>query len=226
MRALILAGGYGQRLKPLTDNIPKCLVKVQNKSLLKLWYEKLISIGINEIYYNSHYKHEMVNKFVNDHNLKMINLHEEKLLGTGGTIYNNLNKFITDDLLVLHCDNFTKDELDNFIFTHKSRPKHCEITIYSFKTDYPESCGILLSKDNIVYGINEKIKGVKGNLANGAIYLFSKKSLNTIRQIKNVTNDIVLDILPIFYKKIFIHRSEEKFIDIGTYENLEKANLF
>ena len=74
MRALILAGGYGQRLKPLTDNIPKCLVKVQNKSLLKLWYEKLISIGINEIYYNSHYKHEMVNKFVNDHNLKMINL--------------------------------------------------------------------------------------------------------------------------------------------------------
>ena len=83
MRALILAGGYGQRLKPLTDNIPKCLVKVQNKSL-KLWYEKLISIGINEIYYNSHYKHEMVNKFVNDHNLKMINLHEEKLLGTGG----------------------------------------------------------------------------------------------------------------------------------------------
>ena len=112
----------------------------------------------------------------------MINLHEEKLLGTGGTIYNNLNKFITDDLLVLHCDNFTKDELDNFIFTHKSRAKHCEITIYSFKTDCPESCGILLSKDNIVYGINEKIKGKRRIYKWCNIFIF-KKSLNTIRQI-------------------------------------------
>lgn len=226
MRALILAGGYGERLKPLTNNIPKCLVKVQNKPLLEFWYYKLKEIGYSEIYYNSHFKHELVNDFVKRKNLSLINIYEKELLGTGGTLLNNLNKFINQDLLVLHCDNYTKDNLNNFLMSHNNRPNSCELTLYTFKTDYPEQCGIIESNNNIVHNIKEKVKGVNGNLANGAIYIFSKESLNKLLTFQKGFKDIVIDLLPAFFNKIYIYRSTYKFIDIGTHENLQKANLF
>lgn len=226
MRALLLAGGYGKRLRPLTNTIPKCLIKVKEVTLLESWYQKLKKNNIDDIYCNSHYLHQTVADFISKKKLIMNNLYEKKLLGTGGTMIRNLEKFIDQELIVIHCDNYTKDDLKSFIKLHESRPKNCLVTIFSFITDYPEQCGIIQENNNIVTNIFEKVKGVNGNLANGAIYLFSKDALKFINENLPKAKDIILDILPHFFNKIYLYKTNKRFTDIGTHENLYKANLF
>ena len=64
MKALLLAAGFGTRLKPLTNFIPKCLVRIKNKPLLDIWVENLINIGINSIRINTHYLSNIVSAHI------------------------------------------------------------------------------------------------------------------------------------------------------------------
>ena len=93
LRALLLAAGFGKRLRPLTLNTPKCLVKVNEKPILEEWIEKLESIRTQKVIINTHYLHEKVNQFLKTQKFRNINIdifHEQKLLGTAGTlIYNH-----------------------------------------------------------------------------------------------------------------------------------------
>ena len=95
MKALILAAGYGKRLRPLTNNVPKCLVKIGKKSLLQIWLEKLEKQGIKEFLINTHYKSEKVERFIKKSKFakKVKLVYEKKILGTGGTLYKNLDFF-------------------------------------------------------------------------------------------------------------------------------------
>ena len=93
MKALILSGGYGKRLQPITNNLPKCLVEINNKPILLHWLEKLSRIGIKEFLINSHYLHNEVENFVNKYSNKFnIKLkYEKELLGTAGTLIQNID---------------------------------------------------------------------------------------------------------------------------------------
>ena len=81
MKALILSGGYGKRLRPITNKKPKCLIEINKKPILQHWLEKLSNIGIKEFLINSHYLHDQVAEFINK-NLNMYNItlvYEKKL---------------------------------------------------------------------------------------------------------------------------------------------------
>ena len=122
MKALILSGGYGKRLRPITYNIPKCLIEINNKPILQHWLEKLTNIGIKDFLINSHYLHDQVEEFVhknlNKYNIKLV--YEKKLLGTGGTLINNLNFFNGEECFLVHCDNYCEDNLYDFISLPKA----------------------------------------------------------------------------------------------------------
>ena len=70
MRAILLAGGYGKRLKPITNKVPKCLVKINKIPLLEIWIKKLQKAKINEVLINTHYLSEEVERFVKKKNLR------------------------------------------------------------------------------------------------------------------------------------------------------------
>ena len=93
MNALILAAGYGKRLKPITNEIPKCLVKIKDKILLNIWLENLLSAGIKKILINTHHLADKVENFVRDssHSKKIKIAREKTLLGTAGTLNANIN---------------------------------------------------------------------------------------------------------------------------------------
>ena len=95
MRALLLAGGLGLRLRPLTNTIPKCLARIKDKILLEIWIDKLINIGIEKILVNTHYLPEKVEEVIalNKHNQKIEIINEPILLGTGKTIIQNNHFF-------------------------------------------------------------------------------------------------------------------------------------
>ncbi len=68
MKALILAAGYGKRLRPITKNIPKCLVKIKNKPILNYWIENLIKYKFKNILVNTHYKKLLIMFFTYNSN--------------------------------------------------------------------------------------------------------------------------------------------------------------
>ena len=90
-KALLLAGGMGTRLKPLTDSIPKCLVPIGGKPLLAYWLESLSKAGVERILINTHYLSEQVIAFCKQSQYSQLLdlVHESALLGTAGTIRAN-----------------------------------------------------------------------------------------------------------------------------------------
>ena len=87
MKAMILAAGYGTRLKPLTEKIPKALIKIYDKPLLELVIRKLIATGVKEIIINVHHFAEQIEDFLNTENNFGIHIElskESEILGTGG----------------------------------------------------------------------------------------------------------------------------------------------
>ncbi len=227
MKALILAAGYGTRLKPITENIPKCLVEIKGKPLLDIWIENLVKIGINSILINTHYLSEIVHQHLNKNTFyhKLLIKHEPVLLGTGGTLLKNIDFFDDEEGFLIHADNYCNDDLTLMIDAHKKRPKDCLITILVFDTDDPSSCGIIETNfDGVVINFFEKVKNPPSNLANGAIYLLSKEAIDIIKKNFDGKSDFITEILMSFIGKIYVYKTKKPFIDIGTIENLNKAN--
>jgi mannose-1-phosphate guanylyltransferase len=226
MNALILAAGFGTRLKPLTNKIPKCLVPIKGTPLLELWLEQLSLLKVNKIILNTHYLSDQVSDFISDSKYNNIckAINEKYLLGTAGTLLKNIDQFLDDDCILLHADNYTKTDLNNLVIAHQNRPVHCLITILVFKTNNPSSCGIVELKDNVVVNLHEKIPNPPGNIANGAIYILSKDALRNIKNDFPNAKDFVNDILIHFIGRIYSYYTNEIFLDIGTPENYLKAN--
>lgn len=226
MNVLLLSAGYGTRLKEITTKIPKCLVRIGKEAIIDIWLNKLKKIHLNRIFINTHYKHKLVEKHLKD-NIKNFNieiLYEEKLLGTAGTLYENLNDFKYNDLMVIHCDNFTNFDLNDLINAHKKRPKKCEISMLTFKTSKPTQSGIVITdKNKILKEYYEKPDCPPGNIANAAIYILSKKFLNEKYSEFGGYKDFASEVIPKLTNKIFTYKTDDFFIDIGDTTSLNIA---
>ena len=105
-KAMILAAGYGKRMLPLTENIPKPLIKVGSKNLLERSIDLLLKVGIDELIINTHYLSEEIKNFLKTKNYEIsINItQEQELLDTGGGILNATKKFGNNPFFVLNPD--------------------------------------------------------------------------------------------------------------------------
>lgn len=227
MRALLLAAGFGTRLRPVTNETPKCLVEINQKPLLSYWFDILNSASIDKILVNTHYLPEKVNEFINTSacNSKVKIVFEKTLLGTGGTILKNKDFFQQNSFLVAHADNLTLFNLEDFITAHNIRPKFVEITMMTFDTDAPSTCGIVeIEKNNIVVQFHEKVSNPPGNKANAAVYIFEPTIIKFIEKLGKEVVDISTEVLPFFMGKIQIFHNSKYHRDIGNIESLRLAN--
>ncbi|WP_242618743.1 nucleotidyltransferase family protein [Alteromonas sp. KUL49] len=224
---MLLAAGFGTRLKPLTDNTPKCLVPINGRPLLDYWLDMLsTSPHVSEIFINTHYLSEQVEKHLNDHWAHLSNLtvwYEEILLGTGGTIRAHIPELADDDVMVIHADNLSSFDLKNFIEHHNNRPTHCEMSMMLFRTDTPSSCGIVELENNTVTAMHEKVVNPPGNLANGAVYIFSPKVIDWLST--TAFCDISNDVIPMLLGKITAWTNTRYHRDIGTPESYTQAQI-
>ena len=109
---MILAAGFGKRMLPLTDKIPKPLLKVNNISLLKNVIDFLFKIGCIKIIINTHYKHHLISDFINEfyYSSNILISHEENILDTAGGVKNAISLFNDENVLVTNSDIFWKKE--------------------------------------------------------------------------------------------------------------------
>lgn len=222
MRALLLAAGLGTRLRPLTNYLPKCLVPIHGRPLLDYWLETLLENGIEQVLINTHYMAPMVKQYLKKSTwLPHITLvHEEKLLGTGGTILENRDFFQDEAFLVAHADNLTIFDFQKFFYQHTVRCSGTEMTMMVFETPDPKSCGIVsLDSRGVVQAFHEKVVNPPGNLANGAVYIFEPLVLEWMAALGKPQLDLSTEVIPNFLGKIFTYYNDLYHRDIGTMES-------
>ena len=230
MKALLLAAGFGTRLKPITDSIPKCLVPIRGIPLLQYWLDNLCPLSqLEEIWINTHYLRNQVEAFIRNSpwRSKVRLLNEPELLGTAGTL-----RTLKDELsvghrpvLVAHADNLSCFDPRQLLLFHETKPKNVEITMMTFETDSPQSCGIVeLDSTGIVQVFHEKVQAPPGNLANAAVYVFDFGVLEFISSLPKKRIDISEDVLPHYMGKIQTFENLCYHRDIGSPESLAKAD--
>lgn len=227
MRAILLAAGLGTRLRPLTNTIPKCLVPIKGEPLLGIWLERLAQAGMGPFLVNTHYLAEQVEAFIaaSPHRKQVRLVHESNLRGTAGTLITNLDFFQGEDGMLIHADNFCLADIRAFVQAHRQRPPECMMTMMTFRTDTPSTCGIVeLDERGVVIGFHEKVANPPGNLANGAVYILSSELLESIGTELHTVKDFSTEVLHRFVGRIYSYQTSEIFLDVGTPESYAKAN--
>ena len=224
--ALMLAAGCGTRLRPYTNNWPKCLMPINSKPLLEYWVIAARQLGAENILVNTHYLADKVQSFLDRPVFMQLvkGVHEPELKGTAGTLRANAQALGDTTVLLVHADNFCQCNFSDFLMFHQtSRPEHCPITMMTFYTQTPSTCGIVeIDGDRVVIGFHEKVKNPPGNLANGAVYLLEPEVLEWICDRPEVT-DFSTQVLPLFIGRIATWHNERTHIDIGSIEALREA---
>ena len=224
---MLLSAGFGTRLRPLTNKIPKCLVKINEESLLINWLNKLEIIGCDEVLINTHYLSSQVDIVIKNWDqkkLKVRTVYEEKLLGTAGTLRKN-SKFFENSLgLLIHADNFTTLDLKKFLKSHYSRQEKCNISMVTFKTNNPCQCGIVeVDQNYVLKNYYEKVRNPPSNIANGALFAFEESFLNYFLSLPISYENFSAQVVPLLKGKIQTYFTNDLFIDIGTPESLKLA---
>lgn len=236
MKALILAAGLGTRLRPLTEKIPKPLVLIGNKPLLQYHFDRLLSLGINDILINSSYLAEQIKDFVSSyqklHTEVRIKLtFEPELLGSAGTLKANADFFQgEDDFLIIYGDNLTNINYNQLIDSHRlKQPALCTIACYEEPNIESKGMVIFDAEGRIQRFIEKpKTEQVVSHYANAGMYVCNKDIFKYLDQFDKIPLDFGHDIFP----KVLIDRVDvlsvylmkEFLLDIGTMDNYEKAN--
>ena len=144
-KAIILAGGLGTRLRPLTDTLPKCLVPIGGRPLLDYWVDRLAEAGVREARVNNHAHADQVRAYVAgvtaSGRLKLVESYEPELLGSAGTIAANADLADGADVVVIiYADNFSDVDLKRMLAFHRSHDD--PFTMLLFRAPNPSACGI------------------------------------------------------------------------------------
>jgi mannose-1-phosphate guanylyltransferase len=226
IKTFLVAAGIGSRLKPLTDIWPKCMMPIRQRPLLEYWLGMLQGAGIEDVLVNCHHHAEVVQEFLAQDQFKewVNSSYEESLLGTAGSVRANSAQFLGCDLLLAHADNWCCCNLSDFINYHQMRrPAETQITMMTFDTDNPSSCGIVeLDQEGVVIGFHEKVQNPPGRLANAAVYILSPEVIEWVANREEAV-DFSLDVLPHFLGKIATWKNDNIHRDIGQVSVLKNA---
>jgi mannose-1-phosphate guanylyltransferase len=203
-------------------------VPIHGQPLLGYWLDRLLDDGIERVLINTHYLPAVVDDFVRtspwSENVDVV--YEALLLGTGGTVLRNRAFFLNAPFMVAHADNLTRFNVQDFIDAHRNRPAGVDITMMTFDTDVPESCGIVeLDAQGIVVGFHEKSPSPPGCRANAAVYIFEPTVIDFLATLNKEVIDLSLEVIPHYLGRMHCFHNADYHRDIGNPESLRLAEL-
>lgn len=224
MKAFILAAGHGTRLRPLTDNLPKCLVPIAGKPMLQIWFEICRATGITDVLINLHAHADQVRDFVVCHagGLRVTLSEEPELLGSAGTLRANRQWLGNDpEFWILYSDVLTNLHLPEVLAQH--RRLSTQATLGVQHVENPRRCGIVTTdQENRITAFVEKPENPTSDLAFAGIMVASPKVCELIPPDK-ASPDIGFDLLPQLVGHMHAYPITDFLIDIGTRETYERA---
>jgi mannose-1-phosphate guanylyltransferase len=229
LRAFLLAAGFGTRLQPLTLRTPKCLMRIGDEVLLGHWLRKLEETGCESVLVNTHYLAGEVMTYLagwKSSTMKVYTVHEPVLLGTAGSLLENIGFFRGARGLLIHADNLMEDNLHQILHAHEQRDARCLLTMLTFKTSKPESCGIVETDEaGVLTGFHEKVSKNYGSIANGALYVFDSDFVEYLEVLEGTPRDFSVEIIPKLLGRVQTCYTDKVYMDIGTPEMLEEARM-
>ncbi len=223
--ALLLAGGLGTRLRPLTETIPKCLVPIGGRPLLDIWIDRLAEAGILETRVNTHALAAQVRAYIEQvraegrHNL--VESHEPELLGSAGTVTANADLADdVDEVVIVYADNFSDIDLRPLLEFHRSHDD--PFTMVLFRAPNPRACGIAeLDRQGRIVSFIEKPENPASDLANAGLYVVDADAYREIAAVRAF--DLGHEVLPRFVGRMRGWLWGGYHLDVGTHEALERA---
>ncbi|MDR0841194.1 MAG: NTP transferase domain-containing protein [Christensenellaceae bacterium] len=219
MRAIIMAGGEGKRLRPLTCTDPKPMVPLLNKPVIDYCVELLAAHGIRDITATLHYLPNKIRDYLGDggaHKARISYSLEDKPLGTAGSVRLAAGE-AQGTLLVLSGDALTDVDLTAALQTHTARK--AAVTIILKRVQAPTEYGVvLMNEEGAITRFLEKpqLSEVFSDLANTGIYILEPEALKLVP--KDARFDFACDLFPLLLKRnmpIYGHVTDRYWCDIG-----------
>ncbi len=221
-KVVIMAGGKGERLYPLTKKVPKPLIRIGKKPILQLIIENFVKDGYNNFFISVNYRSNMIKNFFKDgrsFGAKIVYLEESKKLGTAGSL-GLIGEKIDKPLIVVNADVLTTINYENMVNYHELNNSSMTVGIREYLNKIP--FGVVNVKNEKVSSIVEK--PINRYLVNSGIYILDPKILNYIKineslDMPSLINKCLKDKL-----KISPYHIREYWRDIGQHEELRLAN--
>ncbi|WXG41286.1 MAG: NDP-sugar synthase [Candidatus Freyarchaeum deiterrae] len=227
MKAVILAGGYGTRLRPLTYTTPKTMLPICDKPVLHWIIDSLSKRGFDEIIITTNYLEEKIKNYFGDgqeFGVKLYYPKENEPLGTAGSV-KNAEKYLDEPFGIIQADNITEISLAEALKYHKEKKGIATISLIDVEN--PWQFGIAeLNRKNQVKKFLEKPKPDEcfSNLASTGLYVLEPEILDYIPA--NTPFDFAKDLFPQLLKRgkrIYGYRAEGFWVDVGKPEGYMKA---
>lgn len=219
--ALIMAGGEGRRLLPLTENMPKPLVEVGGMPLIERQVRRIADAGVNRIYIAVNYLAEMIESHLGNgsqYGVEIQYLREKKKLGTAGAV-SLIEETLDGPLLLMNGDVFTSIDFRNLLDFHSKHQPLVTVAAIDYHVEIP--FGVIKTEGSFAVRLQEKPS--QQFLCNAGIYAISPEAVNQIpnNQAYNMTDLIEQSISDESGVAVFpVH---EYWSDIGTHAELDKA---
>ncbi len=219
--AVIMAGGKGTRLRPLTKNTPKPLLKVGPKPIMEHNLDRLALYGIDDFWISVKYLGNQIEDFFGDGSKKSISLKyvwEDKPLGTIGAV-SKIDDFSHDYVLLTNSDLLTNLDYEHFFLDFKKNDADLAVVTIPYQVNVPYA--VLETSNGHV--INFKEKPTYTYYSNGGIYLIKKTALGYLPKEGFFNATDLMEKLIEEGKKVISYPLSGYWLDIGKHEDFEKA---
>ena len=219
--AVIMAGGRGKRLSPLTDNTPKPLLKLADKPIIEYNLQRLILYGIDDFWICIKYLGKQIEEWGGDgreRNICIQYIYEEEPLGTIGAV-SMINNFSHDYVLVANSDILTNIDYEHFFLDFLKQEADLSVVTIPYAVDIPYA--VLETNNGNVLNFREK--PTYTYYSNGGIYLLRREVVKFIPPHKPFDATDLIEILLKAGKKVSSYALAGYWLDIGRHEDYLKA---
>lgn len=218
---ILMVGGLGTRLRPLTNDCPKPLLKVGNKPILETILESFIEQGFYQFYFAVNYKAEMIEAYFGNGSrwdVEISYIHETKRMGTAGAL-SLLHQHFPSPVIVMNGDLLTKLDFSAMIDLHEAQEAKATMAVrkYAYQVPY----GIVEYEGKQILRITEK--PVHNYYVNAGIYVLSPEVVDSIDKEEFLDMPDIFSELIAKREKAVLYPIEDYWLDIGHPEDFEKA---
>ncbi|MBU2638764.1 MAG: NTP transferase domain-containing protein [Nanoarchaeota archaeon] len=222
-KGLILAGGKGTRLKPITDEIPKPLLPVHGKPILQYGIELFKKFGINEIILSIGYKGSQIKEYFGNGERFGVTIHyieETEPLGTAGPL-NLARKYLTEPFVMCNADELKDIDLTDMYIFHKNN--HALATIALTTVPDPSNYGVARMQGQKIVEFIEKPPAPPSNLINAGLYILEPDVLKYVP--KKGFAMVEKDVFPKIAAegKLYGYNFAGQWMDTGTLDRYDRA---
>jgi dTDP-glucose pyrophosphorylase len=221
--AVIMAGGKGQRLMPLTENRPKPMLIVGSKPIIEHNIDRLAIYGIDDFWISVNYLGQQIEDYFGDgydRNICIQYLKEDKPLGTIGAV-SKIDKFHHDYILLTNSDILTNLDYEHFFLEFLREDADMAVVTIPYQVNIPYA--VLETNSGLV--VNFKEKPTYTYYSNGGIYLLKKEALEFLPKNEHFNATDLMEALIANGKKVFSYPLMGYWLDIGNHEDFQKAQV-